>query len=171
MELNTAWGDSAYAYLGITVPGFPNFFCMFGPGTNAVNGASIIYNSECQMRYIMGCIDMVLAGRFDSATVRAEVCDDYNRRSQDRLKQMVYSHPAVTSSYYKNAGGRRTHAVRLPHLRLLDVDQPPRSGRLRIALGSVSPPAVVRSHRPRDGHCAGAKAPHAPRWIHSHLKR
>ena len=46
------------------MPGFPNFFCMFGPGTNAVNGASIIYNSECQMRYIMGCIDMVLAGEF-----------------------------------------------------------------------------------------------------------
>ncbi len=105
VELSAAWGDSAYAYLGITVPGFPNFFCMFGPGTNAVNGASIIYNSECQMRYVMGCIDMVLAGGHGSATPRAEVCDDYNRRSQARLKQMVYSHPAVTSSYYKNAAG------------------------------------------------------------------
>jgi 4-hydroxyacetophenone monooxygenase len=36
---------------------------------------------------------------------RAEVCDDYTRRSQARLKEMVYSHPAVTSSYYKNAAG------------------------------------------------------------------
>jgi 4-hydroxyacetophenone monooxygenase len=105
VELNTTWGDSAYAYLGITVPGFPNFFCMYGPGTNGVNGASIIYNSECQMRYVMGCIDMVLAGGFASAMPRVEVCDDYNRRSQERLKQMVYSHPAVTSSYYKNAAG------------------------------------------------------------------
>ena len=105
LELNTAWGDSAYAYLGITVPGFPNFFCMFGPGTNAVNGASIVYNSECQMRYILGCMDMVLVGEFSSATMRPEVCADYNRRSQERLKQMVYSHPAVTSSYYKNANG------------------------------------------------------------------
>lgn len=105
LELNAAWGDSAYAYLGITVPDFPNFFCMFGPGTNAVNGASIIYNSECQMRYIMGCIDMVLAGGFGSVTVRADVCKDYNRRSQERLKTMVYSHPAVSSSYYKNEAG------------------------------------------------------------------
>ena len=105
LELNTAWGDSAYAYLGITVPGFPNFYCMFGPGTNAVNGASIIYNSECQMRYIMGCIDMILAGDFGSATPRVDVCADYNRRSQERLRKMVYSHPAVTSSYYKNAAG------------------------------------------------------------------
>jgi 4-hydroxyacetophenone monooxygenase len=105
VKLNEAWGDSAYAYLGITVPGFPNFFCMFGPGTNAVNGASIIYNSECQMRYIMGCIDMLLAGGFDSAMPRAEVCDDYNRRNQERLRAMVYTHPAVTSSYYKNTAG------------------------------------------------------------------
>ncbi len=105
VELNTVWGDSAYAYLGITVPGFPNFFCMYGPGTNAVNGASIIYNSECQMRYIMGCIDMVLAGGFGSSVPRVQVCDDYNRRSQERLRQMVYSHPTITSSYYKNSSG------------------------------------------------------------------
>jgi 4-hydroxyacetophenone monooxygenase len=105
LDLNDAWGDTAYAHLGITVPDFPNFFCMYGPGTNAVNGASIIYNSECQMRYIMGCIDMVIAGSFGSATVHADVCDDYNRRAQQRLKQMVYTHPAISSSYYKNAAG------------------------------------------------------------------
>lgn len=105
VELNEAWGDSAYAYLGITVPGFPNFFCMYGPGTNGVNGASIIYNSECQMRYIMGCIDMVAADDLSSVMPRQEVCDDYNRRSQERLSRMVYSHPAVSSSYYKNSSG------------------------------------------------------------------
>jgi 4-hydroxyacetophenone monooxygenase len=116
-ELNAAWGDSAYAYRGITVPGFPNFFCMFGPGTNAVNGASIIYNSECQMRYIMGCIDMVIAGGFGSATARPDVCDDYNRRSQERLKEMVYTHPAVSSSYYKNASG---HVPTLYGFRIFD---------------------------------------------------
>ena len=104
LELNQAWGDAPYAYLGITVPGFPNFYCMYGPGTNAVNGASIIYNSECQMRYILGCIDMVLAHGVGSAMPRVEVCDDYNRRSQEKLKTMVYTHPAV-SSYYKNSSG------------------------------------------------------------------
>jgi len=117
IELNRAWGDSAYAYLGITVPDFPNFFCMFGPGTNAVNGASIIYNSECQMRYIMGCLDMVLAGGFGSATVRADVCDDYNRRARERLKQMVYTHPAIPSSYYKNSEG---HVPTLYAFRIFD---------------------------------------------------
>ena len=55
------------------MPGFPNLYCMYGPGTNAVNGASIIYNSECQMRYIMGCIDMVLAHGARSAEPKADV--------------------------------------------------------------------------------------------------
>ncbi|ODR02089.1 flavin-containing monooxygenase [Mycobacterium intermedium] len=105
IELNAAWGDAAYAYLGITVPDFPNFYCMYGPGTNAVNGTSIIYNSECQMRYILGCIDMTLAAGVRSAMVRSEVCQDYNRRSRQQLKKMVYTHPAVSSSYYKNAAG------------------------------------------------------------------
>ncbi|MGE0215861.1 flavin-containing monooxygenase [Mycolicibacterium sp.] len=105
VALNAAWGDAAYAYLGITVPGFPNFYCMFGPGTNAVNGASLIYNSECQMRYILGCIDLVLASGAAAAMPRADVCADYRRRSQQRLQEMVYAHPAVSSSYYKNSTG------------------------------------------------------------------
>jgi len=104
LALNDAWSDAPYAYLGITVPKFPNFFCMFGPGTNAVNGASIIYNSECQMRYILGCIDMVLANKARYAVPRDAVCADYNRRNQERLKTMVYTHPAV-ASYYKNSAG------------------------------------------------------------------
>jgi 4-hydroxyacetophenone monooxygenase len=104
LSLNDAWGDSPYAYLGVTVPGFPNFYCLYGPGTNAVNGTSIIYNSECQMRYVMGCIDLVLSSGARSALPRADVCDDYNRRNQHRLQTMVYTHPKV-ASYYKNATG------------------------------------------------------------------
>lgn len=105
LSLNDAWGDEPYAYLGITVPEFPNFFCMYGPGTNAVNGASVIYNSECQMRYIMGCIDMVLAGGgIRSAMPKSDVCAGYHRRNQERLTTMAYTHPKV-ASYYKNSAG------------------------------------------------------------------
>jgi 4-hydroxyacetophenone monooxygenase len=104
LALNDAWGDAAYAYLGVTVPGFPNFYCMYGPGTNAVNGTSIIYNSECQMRYVLGCIDMLLTAGARSAMPRADVCADYHRRNQDQLAAMVYTHPKV-ASYYRNSAG------------------------------------------------------------------
>nr|WP_261876140.1 hypothetical protein [Mycobacterium marinum] len=33
------------------------------------------------------------------------MCSDYNQRSQRQLETMVYTHPAVCSSYYKNAAG------------------------------------------------------------------
>ncbi len=45
-DLNEAWRDGAEAYLGITVSGFPNFFMMYGPNTNAPS--SIIFMLECR---------------------------------------------------------------------------------------------------------------------------
>ena len=59
------WGDRPSAYLGITVPGFPNLFCMYGPGTNLAHGGSLIFHSECQMRYITGCLDLLLSSGAD----------------------------------------------------------------------------------------------------------
>ncbi len=56
------WGDEPTAYLGITVPNFPNLFCLYGPGTNLASGGSLIFHSECQMRYISGCLHELLAG-------------------------------------------------------------------------------------------------------------
>ena len=103
-DLNATWGDDPAAYLGITVPGFPNLFCMYGPGTNAVNGVSIIYMSECQMHYIMGCLDLLIAEDLGSLEPRGEVHEDYRRRSREAASQMVYTHPSV-SSYYKNSTG------------------------------------------------------------------
>jgi cation diffusion facilitator CzcD-associated flavoprotein CzcO len=53
--LTEAWADGASAYLGMTVPGFPNFFIMYGPNTNLGHN-SILFMLECQARYITGCI-------------------------------------------------------------------------------------------------------------------
>ncbi len=105
VDLAAAWGDSPYAYLGVTVPGFPNLFCMYGPGTNAVNGASIIYNSECQMRYALACIDLLLASGARRLEPRAEVCAQYTDWNSEQLRGFVYTHPAVVSSYFRNSAG------------------------------------------------------------------
>jgi cation diffusion facilitator CzcD-associated flavoprotein CzcO len=45
-NLRDVWGESAKAFLGVTVPGFPNFVILYGPNTNG--GASIIYQHERQ---------------------------------------------------------------------------------------------------------------------------
>ncbi|MGH3519616.1 MAG: flavin-containing monooxygenase, partial [Haloechinothrix sp.] len=50
-KLADVWNEGPHAYLGMTVPGFPNLFIMYGPNTNLGVG-SIIYMLESQARYI-----------------------------------------------------------------------------------------------------------------------
>lgn len=54
--LSERWGDAPSAHLGITVPGFPNLFLLYGPGTNLAHAGSIIFHSECQMQFIGACL-------------------------------------------------------------------------------------------------------------------
>jgi 4-hydroxyacetophenone monooxygenase len=104
--LSEQWGDRPTAYLGITVPNFPNLFCMYGPGTNLAHGGSLIFHSECQIRYIMGCISAVVENGHGAIECRPEVHDAYNRRLQAELDTMVWSHPSIRHSWYRNDEGR-----------------------------------------------------------------
>ncbi len=102
--LADVWGDTPRAYLGITIPDFPNLFCLYGPGTNLAHGGSIIFHSECQVRYVMGCLKLMIEGDLASLEVKQDVFDDYVDRLATALGRMVWSHPGV-SSWYKNARG------------------------------------------------------------------
>jgi 4-hydroxyacetophenone monooxygenase len=104
-SLRARWGEEPRAYLGITVPGFPNFFCLYGPGTNLAHAGSIIFHSECQVRYVMGCLAALL--RREAATIecRQDVFEAYNARFDARHETLVWSHTG-TGSWYKNAAGR-----------------------------------------------------------------
>src|SRR6202011_2531188 len=50
--LRETWSDGAHAYLGMAVPGFPNFFMLYGPNTN-VGSNSVIFVLEAQARSIV----------------------------------------------------------------------------------------------------------------------
>ena len=104
-DLGSRWGERPVAYLGITVPGYPNLFCMYGPGTNLASGGSLIFHSECQMRYITQCLEFLIDGRHRSMEPSRERCDDWVRRSQEEMATMVWAHPSVEHSFYKNAHG------------------------------------------------------------------
>lgn len=105
-SLHDYWGRQPSAYLGMTVPGFPNFFCLYGPGTNLASGGSLIFHSECEVRYIMGCLDLLIAGGLRAMEPRQDRYDDWYRRSQDELETMVWSHPAIEHSFYKDSAGK-----------------------------------------------------------------
>ncbi len=106
VTLADQWGDRPTAYLGITIPNFPNLFCMYGPATNLAHGGSLIFHSECQIRYIMGCLGALVSGEHRSIECRVDVHDDYNGRLQAELDTMVWSHPSIKSSWYRNDEGR-----------------------------------------------------------------
>jgi len=103
--LREVWGDEPSAYLGITVPGFPNFFCVYGPGTNLAHGGSLIFQSECQLHYILDAIRRVVADGHTAIEVRADAADEYHERYRGEIKQMVWSHPSVKHSHFKNPEG------------------------------------------------------------------
>jgi 4-hydroxyacetophenone monooxygenase len=104
-DLHTVWGSRPFAYLGITVPQFPNFFVIYGPGAHLAHGGSLIFNSELQMRYINTCLVKLAEPAVHSIEPTAEAAADWHQRTQNEIKQMVWSHPAVKHSYFKNAEG------------------------------------------------------------------
>lgn len=106
VSLREQWGDEPTAYLGITVPNFPNLFCMYGPGTNLAHGASLFFHSEFQAHYAMDAIHRVLASGARTIEVRKDVHEDYVERHQREIGQLVWAHPSITHSHYKNPAGK-----------------------------------------------------------------
>jgi cation diffusion facilitator CzcD-associated flavoprotein CzcO len=122
-DLNEAWRDGAEAYLGLTINGFPNFFMLYGPNTNAV--ASIIYMLECQARYIVSAIRALRRKGARYMNVEAGAQKRFVDEAQVRLAQTIPARPDCVT-YFKQPNGRittqwpgyaleyriRTHAVR-----------------------------------------------------------
>ncbi len=106
IDLQTAWGSRPAAYLGITVPNFPNFFCLYGPGTNLASGGSLIFHSECEVRYIMQCLDLLIRTGAKAMEPRQDRYDDWYARSQAELDTLVWSQPTIKHSFYKDASGK-----------------------------------------------------------------
>ncbi|MGH3633143.1 MAG: flavin-containing monooxygenase [Mycobacterium sp.] len=105
VDLRSTWGRRPYAHLGITVPGFPNFFLIYGPGAHLAHGGSLIFNSELQMRYIDSCLKELVDKGLHCIEPTAEAAGAWHQRTQDEIKKMVWAHPAVKHSYFKNADG------------------------------------------------------------------
>ncbi len=101
VTLSDAWRDGAHAYLGMTVPGFPNLVLIYGPNTNTGN-TSVLYFHESQARYLVQAAGEVAAGH-GPLEVRAEVAARYDEEIQNRLATSVWT---GCQSWYRNAAGR-----------------------------------------------------------------
>ena len=105
VDLHARWAGDARAHLGLTVPGFPNLFLMYGPNTNIVVNGSIIYFSECQAHYITESLRLLLEKDAAAMDCRPEVHDAYNVMIDTATRARAWGASDV-SSWYKNEHGR-----------------------------------------------------------------
>jgi 4-hydroxyacetophenone monooxygenase len=109
MDLRQHWsGDDASAYLGACVPGFPNFFCVYGPNTGiVVHGVSVFFMSECAVRYVVDAIRLLLESGSVSLEIRETTAHTYQRRIDEASRRLAWGFSGV-NSWYKNSVGRST---------------------------------------------------------------
>ncbi|MEY4764856.1 MAG: hypothetical protein RI907_1529 [Pseudomonadota bacterium] len=103
-DLNAAWRHGAQAYLGLTVPGFPNFFMLYGPNTN-LGHSSIIYMLESQIAHVMRCMKAAQQVGASAVEVDARRYSSFNARVQARLRDTVWQ---GCMSWYVDANGHNS---------------------------------------------------------------
>ncbi|MBR0935577.1 NAD(P)/FAD-dependent oxidoreductase [Bradyrhizobium jicamae] len=105
-NLKQVWSkDNPTAYLGLTVPDFPNLFLMLGPNSGPAHGGSVIFQSECQSRYISACLVEMIEHDIAAIDVHPDAHDQYIRDVDAEHEQLIWTHPGMTT-YYRNGSGR-----------------------------------------------------------------
>lgn len=100
--LGEEWAGGAHAHLGITVPGFPSLFLMYGPNTNT-SGGSIVFYLEAQAAYIRQALQRIRDSGADAIAVRPEVEAESDRETQERFGGTAW---LECDSWYRDETGR-----------------------------------------------------------------
>ncbi len=105
-DLNKVWKDGAEAYLGISMPNFPNLFMLYGPNTNLGHN-SIIYMIECQVNYVVNAVQAMQARNLTTMDVKASKMSEFADYLKARLSTSVWEKEC--DSWYKNEAGKVTN--------------------------------------------------------------
>jgi cyclohexanone monooxygenase len=102
-SLHDTWHDGAFAYMGMTVPGFPNFFMLYGPNTN-VGSNSVIFVLEAQAHYIVRALKHLRRTRGRYVAVRAQATADFLADIDRWMEGTVWT--TRCSNYFRAPNGR-----------------------------------------------------------------
>jgi cation diffusion facilitator CzcD-associated flavoprotein CzcO len=105
VSLQQRWADGAGAYLGMTVPGFPNFFLIYGPNTN-VGHNSILFMIESQLNYLVSAVRHLDKHGHATMEVRDDVAARFDRDMQRRSGRTVYAQGC--RNWFTTPTGRHT---------------------------------------------------------------
>lgn len=105
-DLGEEWGEEdPRSYLGMCVPGYPNYFHTVGPNSAPNHAAGQNLISECQVNWIIEALDRVTENGAKAFEVTQQAFDEWNRKVEARMPDMIWSHPRA-SSYYMNSKRR-----------------------------------------------------------------
>jgi 4-hydroxyacetophenone monooxygenase len=105
-RIEDLWGkDGARAYLGTMLPGFPNFFMLYGPNTNNFGGLQIVDFEEMVTRFALECFSGLITGKKRTIDVSLDAYQRYNDEVDRDEALMIYKDPRA-HNYYKNDSGR-----------------------------------------------------------------
>jgi cation diffusion facilitator CzcD-associated flavoprotein CzcO len=96
------WGAAPRAYLGVTVPGFPNLFLIYGPNTNGGTG-SVISTIESAVGHVIAALDALDRAGARTIEVRRAAEEAFNRELRTALARTVW-HSGCTNWYVDENG-------------------------------------------------------------------
>ncbi|AXQ31139.1 NAD(P)/FAD-dependent oxidoreductase [Solimonas sp. K1W22B-7] len=105
-ELASQWKQGAESFLGMSAPGFPNLFVLYGPNTSLGSG-SIIYMLEQQQRYVVQLIQAQAATGYRTIDVRPAAVQRHMQEIRARSARSTYE--GGCKSWYQNAEGLNTN--------------------------------------------------------------
>lgn len=103
IKLSHVWEQYPRAYLGTTVPEFPNLFIVTGPNTG-IGHTSALFVIESQMQYIVRSLKEVLGSGRTSIEVTAEAEADYTTMIHQEMDRTVWKNGGC-QSWYQSASG------------------------------------------------------------------
>jgi cation diffusion facilitator CzcD-associated flavoprotein CzcO len=100
--LADAWGAVPKAYLGITVPGFPNMFMLYGPNTNGGSG-SVIYTVEAASKHAIAALREMEQANARTVELGEQAAASFDRELREALAGSVW-HSGCTNWYVDEDG-------------------------------------------------------------------
>ncbi len=100
ITLQAHWANEPRAYLGITVAGFPNFFMLYGPGTN---GGDIVSMLEAQAAYAVRSIKRMARERVTAIEVKPSFEARWYRWLQSRMRGTSWT---MSNNYFTSPTGK-----------------------------------------------------------------
>jgi cation diffusion facilitator CzcD-associated flavoprotein CzcO len=104
IDLQDLWNPVPYAYKGMEVPGFPNFFITAGPNSGLASSHTVL--AEQQVHYVVECLKRMVEDDLATIEVTEQACGKFNEMLQERLENTIWMQSGTAHGYYRHHTGK-----------------------------------------------------------------